>query len=468
MKKVLLLSLILIFIVSFAYAQEVTLYGYSEIGVHSEFLKDSNGNYSNTLGPVNLDYWNTYFKVKAEPSSFLESYFELHLYPNYSDLFGPGIVEVQKAHLTAKSSLLNLRVYYKEDATPFDDPLLLNKPGDLPGSSWIWGNGIEVSGKVFDTNFLAGINSSDQISYLRLKRAFQNLTLGFTAMGANWGVANQGKSLFGVDVTGKLANVDVKAEGIYGKGSWGTGSEGGMVLYGDFSTQLTPVVKIYGTAKKVDGGYIHQFNWFKTDQTQLIPGEDGSYGTYFKFGSVITPLSNLSFEPIVELINRENINQKTTNLKGIVTYVVNKNLTVKGTVANSTVDSNSSTNITLETTFVPLQNLSIYGKLYQPIGGNTEIYGNLSTTFNKLNVYLAGDYSASKSYLYLNALYNLAKNVNLRAISQLLKDSSTTHNTYYLALELNNASLYFGNAPSEEGSVTDFVKQIGAKISFDF
>lgn len=369
MKKVLLLSLILIFIVSFAYAQEVTFYGYSEIGVHSEFLKDSNGNYSNTLGPVNLDYWNTYFKVKAEPSSFLESYFELHLYPNYSDLFGPGIVEVQKAHLTAKSSLLNLRVYYKEDATPFDDPLLLNKPGDLPGSSWIWGNGIEVSGKVFDTNFLAGINSSDQISYLRLKRAFQNLTLGFTAMGANWGTANQGKSLFGVDVTGKLANVDVKAEGIYGKCFWGTGSEGGMVLYGDFSTQLTPVVKIYGTAKKVDGGYIHQFNWFKTDQTQLIPGEDGSYGTYFKFGSVITPLSNLSFEPIVELINRENINQKTTNLKGIVTYVVNKNLTVKGTVANSTVDSNSSTNITLETTFTPLKDLSIYGKVYQPING---------------------------------------------------------------------------------------------------
>jgi len=143
-------------------------------------------------------------------------------------------------------------------------------------------------------------------------------------------------------------------------------------------------------------------------------------------------------------------------------------------VANSTVDSNSSTNITLETTFVPLQNLSIYGKLYQPIGGNTEIYGNLSTTFNKLNVYLAGDYSASKSYLYLNALYNLAKNVNLRAISQLLKDSSTTHNTYYLALELNNASLYFGNAPLNsdgvitEGIPTDFVKQIGAKISFDF
>jgi len=135
----------------------------------------------------------------------------------------------------------------------------LNKPGDLPGSSWIWGNGIEVSGKVFDTNFLAGINSSDQISYLRLKRAFQNLTLGFTAMGTNWGTANQGKSLFGVDVTGKLANVDVKAEGIYGKGSFDTGSEGGMVLYGDFSTQLTPVVKIYGTAKKVDGGYIHQF-----------------------------------------------------------------------------------------------------------------------------------------------------------------------------------------------------------------
>jgi len=253
MKKVLFLILALLLTLTFVYAQEVNFYGYSEIGVHSEFLKDSNGNYSNTLGPVNLDYWNTYFKIKAEPSSLLEGYFELHLYPNYSNLFGPGIIEVQKAHLIAKSSVMNLRVYYKEDATPFDDPLLLNNPGDLPGSSWIWGNGIEISGKAFDTNFLAGINSSDQISYVRLKRAFPPLMVGFTAMGSNWGQANVGKSLFGVDVTGKVANVDIKAEGIYGKCVWGpnpTDSEGGMVLYGDFSTQLTPVIKLYGIGKK--------------------------------------------------------------------------------------------------------------------------------------------------------------------------------------------------------------------------
>lgn len=358
MKKILFLVLALLLTLTFTYAQEVTFYGYSEIGVHSEFLRDSNGNYSNTLGPVNLDYWNTYFKIKAEPSSFLESYFELHLYPNYDNLFGPGIIEVQKAHLTAKSSVMNLRVYYKEDATPFDDPLLLNKPGDLPGSSWIWGNGIEVSGKVFDTNFLAGINSSDQISYLRLKRAFQTLNLGFTAMGTNWGTANTGKSLFGVDVTGKVANIDLRAEGIYGKCVWGPNpedSEGGMVLYGDFSTQLTPVIKLYGVGKKVDKGYINQFDWFKTDQTQLIPGTSRSYGTYFKLGSVITPISNLSFEPIVELINREDISQKTTNLTGIVTYVVSKNLTVKGTVNNSTVDSTNSTNVTLEATFCTIK-----------------------------------------------------------------------------------------------------------------
>ncbi len=471
MKKLLFLVFALLITLTFTYAQEVTFYGYSEIGVHSEFLRDSNGNYSNTLGPVNLDYWNTYFKIKAEPSSFLESYFELHLYPNYSNLFGPGIVEVQKAHLTVKSPLMNLRVYYKEDATPFDDPLLLNKPGDLPGSSWIWGNGIEVSGKVFDINFLAGINSSDQISYLRLKRAFQTLNLGFTAMGTNWGTANTGKSLFGVDVTGKVANVNVKAEGIYGKCVWGPNpndSEGGMVLYGDFSTQLTPVIKLYGTGKKVDRGYINQFNWFKTDQTQLIPGTSGSYGTYFKLGSVITPISNLSFEPIVELINREDISQKTTNLSGIVTYVVSKNLTIKGTINNSTVDSTNSTNVTLEATFVPLKDLSLYGKVYQPInGGETEVYGNLSTKYNNLNVYLAAKYSPNTSYLFANAVYNVTKSVNLRTMYQLFKDNTTTHNTYYLAFELPNASLYFGNAPTE-GIPADFVKQIGAKISFDF
>ncbi|MGB9787960.1 MAG: hypothetical protein ACPLVD_03945 [Dictyoglomus turgidum] len=470
MKKVLFLILALLLTLTFVYAQEVTFYGYSEIGVHSEFLKDSNGNYSNTLGPVNLDYWNTYFKIKAEPSSLLESYFELHLYPNYSNLFGPGIIEVQKAHLIAKSSVMNLRVYYKEDATPFDDPLLLNKPGDLPGSSWIWGNGIEISGKAFDTNFLAGINSSDQISYVRLKRAFPPLMVGFTAMGSNWGQANTGKSLFGVDVTGKVANVDIKAEGIYGKCVWGpnpTDSEGGMVLYGDFSTQLTPVIKLYGIGKKVDKGYINQFDWFKTDQTQLIPGTSKSYGTYFKLGSVIAPISNLSFEPIVELINREDISQKTTNLTGIVTYIVSKNLTIKGTVNNSTVDSTNSTNVTLEATFVPLKDLSVYGKLYQPIGGNTELYGNLSTIYNNLSIYLAGNYTTNKSYLFLNAAYDLAKNLKLRGISQLFNDNGTKHNTYYLALELPNASLYFGNAP-EEGTPADFVKQIGAKISFDF
>jgi hypothetical protein len=107
------------------------------------------------------------------------------MYPNFSDLFGPGIIEVQKAHLTAKSSLFNLRVYYKEDATPFDDPLLLNKPGDLPGSSWIWGNGIELTGKAFDTNFLAGINSSDQISYIlfKIKKKFSSSSCRFHSNG---------------------------------------------------------------------------------------------------------------------------------------------------------------------------------------------------------------------------------------------------------------------------------------------
>ncbi|MGC9002082.1 MAG: hypothetical protein ACP5J9_03850 [Dictyoglomus sp.] len=46
MKKVLFLILALLLMLTFVYAQEVTFYGYSEIGVHSEFLKDSNGNYS--------------------------------------------------------------------------------------------------------------------------------------------------------------------------------------------------------------------------------------------------------------------------------------------------------------------------------------------------------------------------------------------------------------------------------------
>ncbi|MFN3699254.1 MAG: hypothetical protein ACK4SU_03550, partial [Dictyoglomus sp.] len=354
MKKTLfLLSLVFLLIFSLAYAQEVTLYGYSEIGVHSEFLKDNNGNYTNTLGPVRLDYWNTYFKVKAEPSSWLESYFELKLYPDFSNLFGPGIIEVQKAHLTSKTPLLNLRVYYREDATPFDDPLLLNKPGDLPGSSWIWGNGIEISGKVFDVNFLAGINSSDQISYLRLKKVISPFVFGFTAMGSNWGQANKGKSLFGVDAVGKLGPVDLKAEGIYGKCIWGPNpgdSEGGMVLYADLSSQLTPVIKLYGTAKKVDLGYMHQFNWFKTDQTQLIPGVSGSAGTYLKVGGVITPVSNLSIEPILELINREDITEKTTNVTGIITYNLSKNVTLKGTIRNSTVNGTSSTDAKVEAT----------------------------------------------------------------------------------------------------------------------
>lgn len=475
MKKILLLGLILIFTISITYAQEVTFYGYSEIGVHSEFLKDSNGNYSNTLGPVNLDYWNTYFKVKAEPSSFLESYFELHLYPNYSDLFGPGIVEVQKAHLTAKSSLLNLRVYYKEDATPFDDPLQLNKPGNLPGSSWIWGNGIEVSGKLFDTNFLAGINSSDQISYLRLKRAFPPLMVGFTAMGTNWGEANKGKSLFGVDVTGRLANIDLKAEGIYGKCVWGpnpSDSEGGMVLYGDFATQLTPVVKLYGTAKKVDKGYINQFNWFKTDQTQLIPGTSGSAGIYLKAGAVVTPFSNLSLEPIVELINREDITERTTKLTGIVTFNPTNQVSLKGTLKNSTVNGTTSTSITGEVTVTPTSNVKVYGKVYYPFGEKISLYGNSTiTSLPGLTLYgaISSDLNSNTTWIYVKPSYSLTKDLTLTGIYQLKKVGDTeTHTTYYLALGLQNATIYFGAAPSEEGATQDFVKQIGARISFDF
>jgi hypothetical protein len=56
MKKLFWFCIFTFLIFTFSYAQEVTFYGYSEIGVHSEFLKDSNGNYSNTLGPVKLDY----------------------------------------------------------------------------------------------------------------------------------------------------------------------------------------------------------------------------------------------------------------------------------------------------------------------------------------------------------------------------------------------------------------------------
>jgi hypothetical protein len=462
-------------IFTFSYAQEVTFYGYSEIGVHSEFLKDSNGNYSNTLGPVNLDYWNTYFKVKAEPSSFLESYFELKMYPNFSNLFGPGIIEVQKAHLTAKSSLLNLRVYYKEDATPFDDPLLLNKPGDLPGSSWIWGNGIELTGKVFDTNFLAGINSSDQISYLRLKRSFAPLLVGFTAMGTNWGEANKGKSLFGVDVTGKVGPVDIKAEGIYGKCVWGpnpTDSEGGLVLFADFTSQINPMIKIYGTAKKVDLGYIHQFNWFKTDQTQLIPGTSESAGTYLKLGTVITPLSNLSIEPIIELTNREDITEKTTKLTGIVTYNPIKQVSLKGTLVNTNVNDTNSTSITGEVTVTPSSLLTVYGKVYYPFNNKPSIYGN--TTINpitELTFYgaLSSDLSSNTTWIYLKPSYKLSKDVTLSGIYQYKKIGDTeTHTTYYVSLGFNNATLYFGNAPSEEGATCDFVKQIGARISFDF
>lgn len=474
MKKLILFSLAFLIIFSLTYAQEVTLYGYSEIGVHSEFLKDSNGNYTNTLGPVTLDYWNTYFKIKAEPSSWLESYFELKMYPNFSNLFGPGIIEVQKAHLTSKNSLFNLRVYYKEDATPFDDPLLLNKPGDLPGSSWIWGNGIEVSGKVFDTNFLAGINSSDQISYLRLKRAFPPLMVGFTAMGSNWGEANKGRSLFGVDITGKLGIIDVKAEGIYGKCVWGPNpneSEGGLVLYADLSSQLTPVLKLYGTIKKVDLGYIHQFNWFKTDQTQLIPGTSGSAGTYLKVGALVTPLSNLSIEPILEVINREDITEKTTNITGIITYNVSNNMTLKGTVQNSTVNSTNSTNVTLESTLKPIENLNVYGKVSYPFGNKPSLYGNINYNIANISLYgaLSTDLETNTTYVYLKPSYKIVKDVTLNGILQWKKIGDTeTHTTYYVDMQFNNATLYFGSAPSQEGETQDFIKQIGAKISFDF
>ncbi|PMQ01161.1 MAG: hypothetical protein CBR30_07305 [Dictyoglomus sp. NZ13-RE01] len=499
MRKLLVLLGIFIFVLfSLSYAQEVTLYGYSEIGVKSEFLKDANGNYTNTLGPVTLQYWNTYFKIKAEPSSWLESYFELKMYPSYLNnysftytwkddsgnthtdtfsvnVFYPGI-EIQKAHLTAKSSLLNVRVYYKEDATPFDDPLQLNKPGDLPGSSWIWGNGIELSGKVFDTNFLAGINSSDQISYLRLKRALQPLTVGFTAMGTNWGEANKGKSLFAVDATGKVGPVDLKAEGIYGKCVWGPNpedSEGGMVLYADLSSQVTPMVKVYGTAKKVDLGYMHQFNWFKTDQTQLIPGTSGSAGTYLKVGAVVTPLSNLSVEPIVELINREDTTEKTTKLTGIVTFNPTKQVSLKGTLVNSKVNDNEpSTNITGEVTVTPASNVTLYGKVYYPFGGKPSLYGNATVTpLTNLTLYgaVSADLSGSTTWVFLKPSYKLAKDVTLTGIYQLKKIGDTeTHTTYYADLTFNNATIYFGSAPSEEGATQDFVKQIGARISFDF
>ncbi|MGB9856994.1 MAG: hypothetical protein ACPLKX_02480 [Dictyoglomaceae bacterium] len=470
------LGILIFTLFSFSYAQEVTLYGYSEIEVKSEFLKDANGNYTNTLGPVNLQYWNTYFKIKAEPSSWLESYFELKMYPNFSDLFNkPGIIEVQKAHLTAKSSLLNIRVYYKEDATPFDDPLQLNKPGNLPGSSWIWGNGIEISGKIFDTNFLAGINSSDQISYLRLKRSFAPLLVGFTAMGSNWGQANAGKSLFGVDVVGKVGPIDLKAEGIYGKCVWGpnpTDSEGGMVLYGDFSSQLTPVIKLYGTVKKVDKGYINQFNWFKTDQTQLIPGVSSSAGTYFKVGSVVTPLSNLSVEPILELINREDITEKTTKITGIITFNPIKQVSLKGTVVNTTVNNNTTTSLTGEITVTPTSNLTVYGKVYYPFNGKPSLYGNTTITpLSNLTFYgaISSDLSSNITWIYLKPSYKLVKDVTLTGIYQYKKVGDTqTHTTYYASLSFNNATLYFGSAPSEEGADQDFVKQIGAKISFDF
>jgi len=482
MKRFLLFGLLVVlFIYSFSYAQEVTFYGYSEIGVHSEFLKDSNGNYSNTLGPVNLDYWNTYFKVKAEPSSFLESYFELKMYPNFSNLFDPGIIEVQKAHLTAKSSLLNLRVYYKEDATPFDDPLLLNKPGDLPGSSWIWGNGFELIGKLFNTNILAGINSSDQISYLRLKRSFAPLLIGFTAMGTNWGEANKGKSLFGVDVTGKIGPVDLKAEGIYGKCVWGpnpTDSEGGFVFFADFSSQINSMIRVYGTAKKVDFGYINQFDWFKTDQTQLIPGTSKSAGTYLKLGAFFTPLSNLSIEPIVELTSREDITEKTTKLTGIVTYNPTKQISLKGTLVNSTVNNTNSTSITGEVTVTPSSILTVYGKVYYPLNSKYQlnsklsIYGNTTITpLTDLTFYgaLSSDLNSNTTWIYIKPSYKLSKDVTLTGIYQYKKIGETeTHTTYYVSLSFNNATLYFGNAPSEEGATSDFVKQIGAKISFDF
>ncbi|MFN3699104.1 MAG: hypothetical protein ACK4SU_02790, partial [Dictyoglomus sp.] len=159
----------------------------------------------------------------------------------------------------------------------------------------------------------------------------------------------------------------------------------------------------------------------------------------------------------------------TTNVTGIITYNLSKNVTLKGTIRNSTVNGTSSTDAKVEATLTPIDKLTIYGKIYQPFnGGKTELYANLSSTYiNNLNLYTA-IYYGNGSYLYLNTLYNLYKNLNLRGIYQLLNDGSTTHSTYYLALELNNASLYFGKAPDAEGTSTDFVKQIGAKISFDF
>ncbi|MGB4645283.1 MAG: hypothetical protein WBH76_05235 [Dictyoglomaceae bacterium] len=261
-----------------------------------------------------------------------------------------------------------------------------------------------------------------------------------------------------------------------------------MVLYADLSSQLNSLLKLYGTAKKVDLGYMHQFGWFKTDQTQLIPGTSGSAGTYVKIGAVVTPLSNLSIEPIVELTNREDITEKTTEITGIVTYNPTKQVNLKGTVYNENVNGTNSTSITGEVTLKPVKNTSIYGKLHQPLEDKTGYYANIILTpLNNMTLYssISGGfvyddtyntlvYNPNVSFIFIKGDYKLARDVTLTGLYQNFKNNTEEHNTYYLALNFNNATLYYGKAPLNsdavitEGIPVDFAKQIGAKISFDF